>query len=1029
MKKLIVLAALFASFFANAQTHVAGKWRYGWLGSDSIFFIPGDTLANAPLNSVAVKNGIMYVKGTLWVSIGGSGGPFYDSTLMASRYKVKSDSITLAAAINTKQSSLSFPNATHRYLNGYNNFPTLSTDSVFEDAGHLYYHDANARAALSMTNIGTSGISSYDPSTGIFNIPQFQSALNVTAAHLLGRFSGSSGIVQELSLGSHFTLNQTTGLLDVNATIPEGIVGKLYGSGNWSNLNQFTDHGPAGVTASGGKIVFSGGTSDFVRSLDLDSLIGRNGFTDLKNLSIYVRVITGTKSSTSKFGVGIRSQVSALTSDALAQFDATNNSSSGTINFCALTTSVTDIVSTSASSVSFTPGDKIGLTFKINGKIVTLYARNETTSSNTVSLSWSYTFNVGDLPAYPNMGKISIFNTGGASDGFSVDSLSVYSSAVTFPSIVFVTDSKGSLYSGDISLSYPELLHSIYGSTVYSGGSSESATDAFARLPEFLNTIHPRAVVISVGRNAGSTDTLTAYKPLVDSLIAHGIQVYHLIEGADATWTGGPQFVAFINGHYAPNTIMDGYTMVANHPEYLASDLVHYSVLGHQAFANLVLSANLLQKGTYTDGLIGQGLPGQVPYWVSSRGFTGDTSMNYDSNICTFSVHKNRNGYTRIIVGNNSSGSGAVASIGTLPNDVGNLWEIDNTSSNGGTYGEFSANMLGIYSTHPKVVIMVDRPSSSFNVAVGVGGVTSAFTVKDTRQVGMGLTANAPDASAALDITSITRGLLIPRMTTTQRNAISAPATGLEIFNTTTGQFEYYNGSAWVAIGSSLSLGAVGSSPNVNGLTYSGGVLNGQPANASNAGFMPAYMFAHLDSMIRGLTSDTITVSNIGHGLYIANSNGGRTLLFNTIWGGSNITLSKASDSTNIASLRGNVTIDTSITTPRLLGNGTPTIAAGAGAGSGPSVSISGTGLSGRITVSAGATPTINGVICTVTMPVTMSNTNYNVIFSPSTVSAGALLGTVFMLPASTSTFTLNSGATALTATGVYSWDYIVVAR
>lgn len=53
------------------------------------------------------------------------------------------------------------------------------------------------------------------------------------------------------------------------------------------------------------------------------------------------------------------------------------------------------------------------------------------------------------------------------------------------------------------------------------------------------------------------------------------------------------------------------------------------------------------------------------------------------------------------------------------------------------------------------------------------------------------------DASAALEIQSTTQGLLPPKMTTTQMNAISSPATGLEIYNTTTTQKMYYSGSAW----------------------------------------------------------------------------------------------------------------------------------------------------------------------------------------------------------------------------------------
>lgn len=56
------------------------------------------------------------------------------------------------------------------------------------------------------------------------------------------------------------------------------------------------------------------------------------------------------------------------------------------------------------------------------------------------------------------------------------------------------------------------------------------------------------------------------------------------------------------------------------------------------------------------------------------------------------------------------------------------------------------------------------------------------------------------EVSAKLEVVSTTQGFLPPRMTTTQRNAISSPAAGLQVFNTSTGQMEYYNGSSWVAM-------------------------------------------------------------------------------------------------------------------------------------------------------------------------------------------------------------------------------------
>ena len=62
----------------------------------------------------------------------------------------------------------------------------------------------------------------------------------------------------------------------------------------------------------------------------------------------------------------------------------------------------------------------------------------------------------------------------------------------------------------------------------------------------------------------------------------------------------------------------------------------------------------------------------------------------------------------------------------------------------------------------------------------------------------VGINIETPDASAALDITSTTGGLLVPRMTKAQRGFIDTPATGLMIYQTDgTPGFYYFNGTSW----------------------------------------------------------------------------------------------------------------------------------------------------------------------------------------------------------------------------------------
>jgi hypothetical protein len=57
-----------------------------------------------------------------------------------------------------------------------------------------------------------------------------------------------------------------------------------------------------------------------------------------------------------------------------------------------------------------------------------------------------------------------------------------------------------------------------------------------------------------------------------------------------------------------------------------------------------------------------------------------------------------------------------------------------------------------------------------------------------------------PHSSAMLDVQSTTKGVLVPRMTTAQRQGIAAPATGLLVYDTNTASFWYRLASGWVEL-------------------------------------------------------------------------------------------------------------------------------------------------------------------------------------------------------------------------------------
>lgn len=96
------------------------------------------------------------------------------------------------------------------------------------------------------------------------------------------------------------------------------------------------------------------------------------------------------------------------------------------------------------------------------------------------------------------------------------------------------------------------------------------------------------------------------------------------------------------------------------------------------------------------------------------------------------------------------------------------------------------------------------------NIAIGAGAVLPSTTGSNqlsigntiygnlsTKQISIGAT--TAHASAILDLTSTTRGVAIPRMTTLQKTAIAAPA-NIIVYDTTLNKLSFWNGAAWEVV-------------------------------------------------------------------------------------------------------------------------------------------------------------------------------------------------------------------------------------
>jgi len=100
--------------------------------------------------------------------------------------------------------------------------------------------------------------------------------------------------------------------------------------------------------------------------------------------------------------------------------------------------------------------------------------------------------------------------------------------------------------------------------------------------------------------------------------------------------------------------------------------------------------------------------------------------------------------------------------------------------------------------------------------------------------VGVNETGADPHPSAMLDVNSNSKGLLAPRMTMAERDAISSPADGLIIFNTTTNCLNYRVGSVWYDVCGTLPLGTI-ATLECGGATNNGTLTSGLAASSVNS--------------------------------------------------------------------------------------------------------------------------------------------------------------------------------------------------
>ena len=196
---------------------------------------------------------------------------------------------------------------------------------------------------------------------------------------------------------------------------------------------------------------------------------------------------------------------------------------------------------------------------------------------------------------------------------------------------------------------------------------------------------------------------------------------------------------------------------------------------------------NSTQPLTVTDG--GNVLVGTVTnsgYKLDVNGtarVTGTTQMNGNVGIGTAPSTQSLNVFSNTndiafqaanakTTGSNYAVAGTATGAGATLN-MGGYFYADGATTNHGI------RVYNITAAANNYALFIDSPAKSyFQSNIGIGTTT-------------------PAASAVLDITSTTQGVLFPRLTTDQINAIVSPANGLTVYNTELSTLCFYHINVW----------------------------------------------------------------------------------------------------------------------------------------------------------------------------------------------------------------------------------------
>jgi len=260
--------------------------------------------------------------------------------------------------------------------------------------------------------------------------------------------------------------------------------------------------------------------------------------------------------------------------------------------------------------------------------------------------------------------------------------------------------------------------------------------------------------------------------------------------------------------------------------------------------------------------------------------WAGTTNAAYSMPYGNLSVGANGT-FGGIVTGNSLAGTLATINAGYTLNTSTDGLLITNTQGtnvtdqiqkaarirfNGSAYTGAATNTVGAYIEHQPnsgtspltadLNIKSNINGGAYSINLSIGNLGNVSMPQSTATLSIG--SSSPALSSILDITSTTKGVLLPRMTTTQVNAIGSPATGLGLYNTDAKMAMTYDGVAYKSDGIvSGSYSTTGAATTVFTVTFGGT----QPNTTYKVNVTPTSVLAAALLYISNKTTTTFDVT------------------------------------------------------------------------------------------------------------------------------------------------------------------------